>query len=213
MISVVGIGPGNPDFLTIAALKRIKEADVLIGAKRHLEIFEDVQCEKVIFNSKTDLSKLVKRRGRIVILSSGDPGIYGILDAVLKCAGKKDVEVVPGISSVQYMLARLKIPAKNAAVLSMHGRQVDIVPVVKNHRVVAVFTDSSNTPQKIARTLLLNKIVDRIIHVGENLSYDSEKIKSYKLEQLASSEENFQLNLVVIEKCGNTDSESPTSFL
>ncbi|MCF6095544.1 precorrin-6y C5,15-methyltransferase (decarboxylating) subunit CbiE [Thermovorax subterraneus] len=213
MISVVGVGPGHPDFLTFAAIKRIKEADLLIGAKRHLELFPDLRCEKIAFDSRVDLCGLLKKKGRIVILASGDPGIYGILDAVLKCAGERDVEVLPGISAFQYMMAKLKLPAKGTAVLSMHGRKVDIVPVVKKHKVVVVFTDGENTPQKIAQTLLLNEITDRVIHVGENLSYPGERLKSFTVRELASCRDKFQLNLVVIEKCGNTDSESPMTFL
>lgn len=213
MISVVGVGPGHPDFLTFAAIKRIKEADLLIGAKRHLELFPDLRCEKIAFDSRVDLCGLLKKKGRIVILASGDPGIYGILDAVLKCAGERDVEVLPGISAFQYMMAKLQLPAKGTAVLSMHGRKVDIVPVVKKHKVVVVFTDGENTPQKIAQTLLLNEITDRVIHVGENLSYPGERLKSFTVRELASCRDKFQLNLVVIEKCGNTDSESPMTFL
>ncbi|ADL07093.1 precorrin-6y C5,15-methyltransferase (decarboxylating) subunit CbiE [Thermosediminibacter oceani] len=209
MVSVVGIGPGAPEYITPAALKRIKEAEVLVGAKRHLNLFKDLACKKIPLEAGLDLGKVLKSPGRVAVIATGDPGIYGILDLVLKHVSEEEVDVIPGISSVQYMMARLRLPAKDTAVVSLHGRGGDIVSAVRNHSTVVVLTDPVNNPVKIARLLLENGILDREIYVGQNLSYENEAIEKYGVKELAGSTGEFDINVVVIRICGNTESEYP----
>ncbi|HHV39640.1 MAG TPA: hypothetical protein GXX70_09175 [Tepidimicrobium sp.] len=68
-----------------------------------------------------------------------------------------------------------------------------------------MLTDSKNTPQAIAKFLLEEGIKDREIFIGENLSYDDERISRYSLKELSKENRQFELNMVVIRKCGNTE--------
>lgn len=203
MLSVVGVGPGNPAYLTPIALDRIQKAEILIGGRRHLQLFTHLPVEKILWDKVNNIRIPLDSSKRVVILASGDPLIFGILDSILAHYPSEDIEVIPGISTVQYILAKLRLPAKDLAVVSLHGRTVDIVPVVKNHTLVVVFTDFAYTPQRIAKALLSQGITIWRIYVGENLSYPEEQIRCFTLEELANFVQSFDLNTVVIQRCGN----------
>jgi precorrin-6y C5,15-methyltransferase (decarboxylating), CbiE subunit len=202
MVTIVGIGPGNKKFITTYALERIKEADVLVGGRRHLEEFKDIDCEKIMINASTDYHSILNKEGNIVILASGEPSLYGIAEVILKYVDKKQLEIIPGISSIQYMCAKLKITMNDLAIVSLHGRTEDLVKKLKENKKVAIFTDDTHTPQFVAAMLKEENLQDRKIHVGENLSYDTERIYSFTVEELLNCNKKFDLNVVVIT-CGN----------
>lgn len=213
MISVVGIGPGHPDYITPIALKKIQSADVIIGGRRQLKMCEGVSCTKILFDGKLDLEKALANPGNVVVLASGDPTIYGILDKILSLRKKEEIEVISGISCIQYMLGKLKMPMKDVCVISLHGREQELIKKVEEYKSVAVLTDKIHSPCCIAQSLRQAGIVDVKIYVGENLSYENEKIREFSVEELAESTQNFDLNVVVITRCGSMDSASLTSFL
>ncbi|MDI3481366.1 MAG: cobalt-precorrin-7 (C5)-methyltransferase [Tepidanaerobacteraceae bacterium] len=212
MVTVVGVGPGAREYIVPAALRRIEQADVLVGAKRHLNLFKELKCEKIPLEKGLNFAEVLSRNGRVVILASGDPGLYGILDAVLKYVKKEEVEVIPGISSAQYIMAKLLLPMKNSAVVSLHGRTAEIAEHAKKYDTLVVLTDENHDPPFIARILKESGIRDRVLYVGENLSYDNEVIARYTVEELAQCRKKFDINVVVIT-CGNMPSASPTAFL
>ena len=84
---------------------------------------------------------------------------------------------------------------------------------VIQYKTVAVLTDRQRNPQYIARKLRQEGIFNVNIYVGQNLSYENEIIDYFSVKELSESTENFDLNVVVITRCGNTDSASPTSFI
>lgn len=212
MVSVVGVGPGDPLYLTALARKRIEEAEVLVGGERLLAVFSAVRGEKIPLTGKTDLGGIFRRFRRVVVLASGDPLLFGVLDWVLRLVPPEEVEVIPGISSVQYMLARLRLPLKSVAVTSLHGREGKIVPLVQSYETVVVFTDEKHTPVTIARELAEAGLGACWIYVGENLSTAEELIWCFRVEELMRERRNFGLNLVVIRRCTPFPLASPMVF-
>ena len=55
-----------------------------------------------------------------------------------------------------------------------------------------------NTPQKIAQKLLENNFEDVKIFVGENLSYENERILEFSAKEMVKVEAKFEMNVVVI---------------
>ena len=109
-ISIVGIGPGSPEYVTPMAKKAIATAQVIIGAERALSLFaDDIRAETVKLTAKNinyALKNAVEssQQGKlVVILSTGDPGFSGLLRTFSKLTIAKNIEVdvIPGISSVQ----------------------------------------------------------------------------------------------------------------
>lgn len=210
MISVVGIGPGDKKYLTPMARLRIDEAELLLGGKRILELFPEAKAEKILFSWEMNLREICKRSEKVVVLASGDPLLFGVLDWVLQNLPSEEVEVISGISTVQYMLSKLRIPLKDVVVTSLHGRDGQIFPLVLTHRTVVVFTDTRNTPVTIARALWGRGLGECMVWVGENLSLESESIQGFRAEELAQKEDQFSLNLVVIQRCIPSCLEFPT---
>jgi len=202
-INILGIGPGSRDYILNITEKKIKEADVLIGGQRALDLFAD-------FNKKTlkitaNLSKIrdyIKdncRKEKIAVLVSGDPGLYSFLAYLKKYFPREDLEVIPGISAMQLAFARATMVWQDAKILSLHGKDNTeyLLKMLKKYEKVGFFTDYKFPPVEIAQYLLKNNIKGRRAIIFEDLSYPEEKIIDKSLEEL-SEVETGNLTVMVI---------------
>lgn len=199
---IVGIGPGSKEYLTAAAINAVYKSDVVIGSKRALDLFQ-INAPKIELNAKSiedGLKSAVKRaeNGEIIsILSTGDPGFSGILKTVLNLESNIEIEVIPGISSVQLCAAKLQISWDDADLVTMHGKGIseDILDVIDNGRPSIILPDFKIVD--LAR-FLMEKGIDknRKVAVCEKLSYDDEKIVRASLKEI--SEMKFSYMSVVV---------------
>jgi precorrin-2 methylase len=109
--TVVGLGPGSPEYLLPLARQVIEEAETLAGGRRHLAPFEGGK-KKLIFleNGLESLLDAVDSRReseRIALLLSGDPCIFSLLGRIAARFSPGDYEVVPGLSSFQLLFTPL----------------------------------------------------------------------------------------------------------
>ncbi len=119
---MVGIGPGNMENMSIRAVEVIKNSDCVIGYKTYINLIKDlVEGKEVItsgMRSEIERASLAIEKaevGKVVsVISSGDPGIFGMAGLVLEVAKnsklKIPVEVVPGIPSENAAAALLGAP-------------------------------------------------------------------------------------------------------
>jgi precorrin-6Y C5,15-methyltransferase (decarboxylating) len=112
VITVVGMGM-SPDDLSSRALSIVQEADILIGGKRHLKYFSKLSAQKVpIFKNLEEVLSVIntsiKRRKKVVVIASGDPGYYGIATYLIKHLGKDKVEIIPNVTTFQAAFAKIK---------------------------------------------------------------------------------------------------------
>lgn len=202
-ICILGMGPGHRDYILPVTLRIIDESDVLIGGKRILKDFVDKGKELVYIDSS--LSKIIhfidenKNEKKISLLLSGDTGFYSMLSYMKKHFSDEELKVVPGISSFQYLMGKVNRAWQDSFVGSVHGRELDIVSVVKKYDSVILLTDNKYSPSRIADILIGEGINNRIMIVGENLSYDNERIIIDTCENI-SSMKNIGMSVVVIEK-------------
>lgn len=196
-IFVVGVGPGSEGFLTQAAKKTVESADVLLGGKSALAPFSDVKkTKKLIGRDLDEVLRFIKknRQKNVAVLTSGDPGFFSVLELLLKEFPKEDMEVVPGISSVQLCFARIKETWQDAKFLSLHGRKVENLKYEIKNKKVVILTDSKSTPDKVAKFLL--KEGNRRAAVCENLSSGREGVVESDLESIAR--QRFSGNCVMV---------------
>ncbi|HOI71984.1 MAG TPA: precorrin-3B C(17)-methyltransferase [Methanobacterium sp.] len=129
MIRVVGIGPSRDD-MTIRALNAIDEADVIIGYKGYIKHIDDlVKGKKVVSKGmgqellRAELAVRESKAGKnVVLISSGDPGVFGMANVLFQLMGKYkhlEVEVIPGISAVNFAASILGAPLHDFAVISL----------------------------------------------------------------------------------------------
>ena len=202
-IKVIGTGPGSGRYITPIALEAIAGADILVGGQRLLDVFAGEG--QIQFPLGKDLHQAFafinehRENKRVAVLVSGDTGIYSFADYLSRHMDNDFLEFIPGISSVQLMFARLKKSWHDALILSMHGRKTDaLAEQIKDAPVTALLTGEPWTPRRIAQYLLENNINDLTTAIGQNLSYDDERIIFTSLQKIAEDNNNYDNSIMVI---------------
>lgn len=184
MIYLIGMGPGNKENLTIEALNILKDSSSIISFGRIGETAEELglkvekvsriaEIKDVLENKQRDKSENLK----ISILASGDPCFYGILE-YLKREQINITRVIPGVSSIQYMMSKLQISWHNANLVSFHGREEEREEKIQSiitSPLSLILTDKNNTPNDISKLLKDRKMHGKL-YAGFDLSYNDEEI-------------------------------------
>ena len=196
-IFVIGIGPGPEEFLTPAAQIAIEKSEVLVGGKETLKKF---RCrEKIPVGSDIDavIEYIRSNNDKCVgVLTSGDSVFYSLLGRILNDFSKEDIEIVPGISSVQLFFSRIKETMNDATFVSVHGRNLDELKNAIGSKKLVILTDSNLTAKIVAEYLLQFWDKNSPTYVGENLGRDSERLTEGSLEEI--SNKNFSGNAVMV---------------
>jgi len=122
-IIIAGIGPGSKEDITPAVLETVREADVIVGYKYYFQFIEPFVrkgCECIDTGMKKERERaeqafeLAEQGKVVVVISSGDAGIYGMAPLIyeMKRAHQSDVEIetLPGISAFQKAASLLGAP-------------------------------------------------------------------------------------------------------
>ncbi len=115
---VVGIGPGGTDHLTFKAREALERCQVVVGYTFYLELIRDLIRDKTIISTGmtgeiercNQAIKKVKEGFETCIVSTGDPGLYGMAGPILELADDIEFEVIPGISSAFCAAAEVGAP-------------------------------------------------------------------------------------------------------
>lgn len=201
MIYVTGVGPGSEAYLTRRAADVISGADILIGGQRHLDEFAELTTEtRVIDADISGLMNWIAERldRRIVILASGDPMFFGIGKRISETFAPEQVQIVPGISSVQYLCSRAGMDMNDIYLTSSHNRSPDFDWLLAHER-IGMVTDSKIGPKEIAAEILQRGQTRRMI-IGENLSGRNERITILNAEEVSG---DYDMNVVLIDKQGS----------
>ena len=198
MINIIGLGPGNTGYITKLGEKIIYSSDVVIGGRRNLESIEDFKGEKIVLstNLKEILEYIQNNLDKnISVIASGDPSIYGIGKYLSNNIEHKHLNIVSGISSLQYIFSRIFVDMNDVYITSSHGKVQDF-DYILSHRKVCMVTDSKIGPHEISREIQKRNLKKTVV-VGENLSYENEKITIGKPEAILAVDK-FDMNVVVI---------------
>ena len=201
MINVIGLGPGNTDYITKLGEKLIQNSDVVIGGKRNLESIIDFEGEKIEISC--NLKEIVEyinnnKHKQISVIASGDPLIYGIGRYLSKNIDKEDLNIVSGISSLQYIFSKVHIDMNDLYITSSHGKTPDF-DYVLSHKKVCMVTDKIIGPKEICKQIL-DRNLEKTIVVGENLSYDNERITIGSPEDILNLEDFDMCVVVILDK-------------
>lgn len=146
----------------------------------------------------------------IAVVASGDPLFFGITEYI-KREYKKDIEIIPGISSFQYFMGKLNKSWNNAYLGSLHGREDEFLKVVKKNSISIWLTDSKNSPDKLAELLFANGL-NPYMYVGEELSYENERILEGQAE-IIKNEIFSKLSIVIIENNNFIETKEDIHFI
>lgn len=185
-ISLVGIGMGAEKTLTLEGKKAFDEAELLIGAKRMIEavqkpgqkVLHEYRSEKIVEYIKTHLEYRT-----VAIALSGDVGFYSGAKKLIDLL-EGHVEVICGISSVVYFMAKIGLSWDDAKIVSAHGRKCNLVSLIRHNPKVFSILGTEDGVASLAKKLVYYGMGDVTLYVGENLSYENEKIFHDKAENL-----------------------------
>ena len=216
-VTIIGVGPGNPDLLSRAALDAIGFADVIIGAHRALvgiDVPPDVvRCELVktadIVAALTDAASWQ----RAVVVMTGDVGLFSgarRLVEALSGDAQVDVRVIPGISSASYLAARLGRPWQDWRFASAHGVACDIVAEAERAGELFLVTSGGEDPSRLSGELVQAGFGDARVTVAERLSYPDERITCATASEIVG--QTFDdLNVMLIDFAGGAGSPAGAS--
>ena len=185
-ISLVGIGMGAEKTLTLEGKKAFDEAELLIGAKRMTEavqkpgqsVLHEYRSEKIV-----EYIKAHPEYRTVAIALSGDVGFYSGAKKLVDLL-EGNVEVICGISSVVYFMAKIGLSWDDAKIVSAHGRKCNLVSLIRHNPKMFSILGTEDGVASLARKLVYYGMGDVILYVGENLSYENEKIFHDKAENL-----------------------------
>ena len=209
-INVVGLGPGNIKYLSTSGIDCIKEAEIIIGSTRQLSDLKTIISEKqeiYILGKLNELITYLKENveRKITIIVSGDTGYYSLVPYLSKYLSKDILNIIPNISSYQYLFSRLGENWQNFRLASVHGREFNYIKNINDEDIagLVLLTDDIQNPYEITKKLYTNGIRNLIIIVGENLSYDNEKITILEIENYEKLNRKFDMNVLILKKGEN----------
>lgn len=198
MIYVIGIGPGDPSFGLLGQERLFQQADRILGSERHLDILPAAYRDKGLVPPKklAQLAELLQgfpKEETILYLASGDPLIYG-LGKWLSEKFKGQVIILPGISAMQYLASRIALPMNDAYLTSSHAKEPNFDLIMGLSKVFMV-TDQKVGPYEIAQEAV-RRGLDKTIVIGEQLSYEDEKITVLPASEV--EDRDYEMNVVVV---------------
>lgn len=201
-ITLIGAGCGA-DTLTRAALAAISDAQLLIGAKRLLDGLRccapaGCQCTEAVTSDAIARAIADFDGGNVCVLLSGDTGFYSGARRMLPVLEGHAVTVLPGVSSLQLLSARLGRPWQDWLLCSKHGKDLDVLAAVCKGKPVFLLTSGAEAPRSICQTLTKAGLGDLRVTVGQALGTAEERIVSGAAAALLDQQLSA-LNVVLIE--------------
>ncbi len=178
-ITVLGVGTGRGQ-LTEAAIEACRRAELIVGAPRVTDALAEFSKRTVSAILPDEIERILRNdpAQRIVVAMSGDTGFFSGTKGLLSRIGDLSPAVLPGVSSVAYLAARVGVSWDDAALASAHGRETNAVGLVKRNPKLFLLSGGKPGLSTILAQLNEYGLSDVRVTVGENLSYPDERITS-----------------------------------
>lgn len=205
-VTLVGIGMGNPETRTLGMEKAVHEADCLIGAKRMLESIDAGNKKAHIAIAAKDIAETIRSSADkcFAVLLSGDTGFYSGAKALVTELNDMEVEVLPGIGSLQYFCSKLQRPWQDVRPVSLHGRDCDFIGEVRRNPAVFALVGGQDGVHSALQRLADTGLAHLTVHVGQRFGYSDEVICHGTVAELMNSTFD-SLSVLLVE---NPDWES-----
>ena len=126
-VYAVGVGPGSPNYITETVKKIILDSDFIIGYKYTLNTISDLIHNKEVYEITMENQEKIYQKisrelggGVLVVPFTGDVNFSEseVVDRLIEIFG--DVEIIPGISSIQVAASKARVPIDKSKVITMH---------------------------------------------------------------------------------------------
>ena len=188
-VFIAGIGPGSEALQTQEVRAAIRRADCLIGARRMLDAVAGPRQLAIDAIAPEAIASHIAQHpecGVFCVVMSGDTGFYSGTKKLLPLLKECRVRVLPGLSSMSYLCARVGVSYEDAVPVSLHGRDFDIAREVRRRRKVFTLVGGDGGMQALCERLTQAGLGHVRIAVGERLSYPDEAITRGTAQELRS---------------------------
>lgn len=220
-VVVVGLGPAGRDWLTPEVQAEIAAADELVGYTTYLaRVPANPRQRRHASDNKVESERaafaldLAKRGSRVVVVSSGDPGVFAMASAVLEMAADEqwqdvEVRVCPGLTAAQAVASRVGAPlGHDFCVLSLSDRLKPweviaerLAAVARADLVLAIYNPASKSRtwqvEKARNLLLEHRSPDTPVVIGRDVGGPDETVRVVRLADLEPSEIDMRCLLIV----------------
>lgn len=200
-LTIIGIGPGSAEYFMPAARTRMREAHTVIAAGRILpmlkEVCGDAETEFRPMGKIRDtlemIGGLLEEGREVALVVSGDPLMYSLYKTIRNQEISRDweMDVIPGIGSMQMLGAAFGETMEDAKLLSVHGRSRTAGSVafcVTENPKVFFLCSKEQGPAWLANIMLDYGLDEVEVFAGANLSYKDELLASGSPAEMARRE-------------------------
>ena len=202
-VTLIGMGSGQPENLTLQGLAALRQADLILGARRLLAVLPAGCTENRAAAYRPDeVAELLQTSGaeNAVLVYSGDTGFYSGASSMMEKLEALGVRarVLPGLSSIQLLAAALGRPWQGWNLVSAHGRTCDPVAECMQGRPTFFLTGGSEDPATLCAQLAAEGFGDVQGVVGQCLGTPDEKRFRGRGKELAAGRFN-SLSVLLVE--------------
>lgn len=215
-IYLVGIGMGSPDGFTVRAKALIEKSGLLCGAKRMVEAARKAadcgNADTFLSGRAEEISGYLRAHKDFVcpvVLLSGDVGFYSGASKLLSLLEGFDVELVPGVSSLMYFCAKLKIAWEDLFYTSCHGRSANLIYRIVHERYTFALLSGEEDLYELADKLEYYGLEHIVLNIGERLSYEDERIYRLKPKEVRS----YSFDKLVVVMAENPAAAGERSYM
>ena len=223
---IVGVGPGHHDHMTFRAKEVIEESDTIVGYETYVSLVEDLiegkEIHRYAMTQEVERAhqciELAKSGKTVSLVSSGDPGIYGMAGLIYEMLAEEewdrktglDVEIVPGVSSLNSCAALVGSPLMtDFAVVSMSDLLVPWEIIVKRVEaaaqgdfVIVIYNPASKKRihqlQDTRKILLKYRSPNTPVAIVKGAFRESQEIVLTDLENMESHQDKLGMITTVI---------------
>lgn len=200
-LTIIGIGPGSAEYFMPAARNRMRGAHTVIAARRILPMLREV-CGAVeteflpmgkIKDTLEMIDGLLREEKEVALIVSGDPLMYSLYKTILnqEISADWEMEVIPGIGSMQMLGAAFGETMEDARLVSVHGRSRtpgSVALCVTENPKVFFLCSKEQGPAWLSQIMLNYHLDDVEVFAGANLSYEDQILESGSPAEMAKKE-------------------------
>ncbi len=211
---IVGVGPGDSEYVTPKAIKAITEAEIILGWELDLTPVRELVEDKKIFLQNVhnfmgvarNAVEEARRTGeKLAVLRIGDPCVSSGLGELLEMLKGFEVEIIPGISSTQLGAAIAGINLDDSAVVSFHdygdpeAEKAFMLNSFRAARHLVVLTSPDLQPNEAASHLISNGVDELTLgYVCSRLSLPEQNIVKASLREIQMMKDFHWLSIMII---------------
>ncbi len=220
---IIGVLDNGVAGLSAAALQRLHQADVIIGARRTLLLFKNEFSQTIRqYDIAEGLSKVPAWITQaqtddlnVVVLATGDPMCHGIGSYLMNKLEENTCKVIANVSTLQLAFSRIGLAWQEAKICSVHSKDAGewakdagaahglypVLEAVRSYNLVAIFTSPDNSPERIARMLINVGLGEAFkMSVAETLLTDQENVIRNLSLYDAANHHFVNPNIVILQR-------------